>query len=249
LPGGGLRDGLVVYVQRFVSPAANAMRSVLASVGFPTSDEALLQSTLRTWREYNTAAIANVAAEDSGGRFNPLSYLMSALNMGLSSVGKITNRLIIAQLSEYIRLAAYPVYGFTLMSLYALFPVVLALSLLPGQLGRLAQYFLIVFSVKLWPVLWALISHAHTAALPHFTGGTGLISPTAETIIKDPGGWSYPGMIQMVAAMMYVGVPMTTSLILGVNARHLGSTIGQWHTTALPSLGSMISGTRSIQGR
>ncbi|MFQ5945743.1 MAG: conjugal transfer protein TraG N-terminal domain-containing protein [Anaerolineae bacterium] len=182
------------------------------------SEEAWLIASLRNYREAVEPPGGSELSPARGPIAGPLAWVFSAWAL-------LKNRVTLAQLATLIQQAAYPVFGFIMMTLYALYPLVLALSLLPGQLGRLLTYFLLLFAVKLWPVLWAMIAAAHETVLPYFMGSRNVIGDQTGKVIS-----TYPGIVQMAAVLMILAVPAIASIIVGISAHRLGGALGQWQT-------------------
>jgi hypothetical protein len=187
--------------------------------------------TLTTWALRNFRR----EAEPAGGaklnpawqNANPVTKLITGVtSWGLGALANFWNPIALAQVIDFFQHSAYVVYGYTLLVVYAFFPIVLALSLWPGQAMRFVNYLVLLMSLKLWPVVWAMLAAAHERVLPAF-------------LADNVGGFNYPALLQVVTSLMVFGAPGLLSLVLGVAMHRIGSEMSSWAPGQLPIVGQL----------
>src|SRR5260370_19251440 len=123
------------------------------------------------------------------------------------------------QIVEFFQRSAYVFYGYTMMAAYAVFPIMLALALWPGQFGRFAAYLMLLLSLKMWPVFWAMIGTAHEKILPVFI---------ASCAIDGPNSARHPSLLQLVTPLTVFSVPALVNMLLGVAGHRIGAGLSIW---------------------
>ena len=232
-----LNGDLLKYVRTYSTEPATWLGSLSTSIknAFLTEDR-LVRNALRNYRTVHDPA--------GGAQLSPTSnsWLGAAASWVLGTVAGFINPLVMAQVVDFFQRTAYIVYGYTQMVVYAMFPLVLALSLLPNQLPRLATYFMVLFSLKLWPVVWAMIAAAHERVLQ---------VSMAAGVTENPSGFRYPALLQFVTALMILGAPGLLSLVFGVATHRIGSQMSAWKPMGLPlpGIGVLGGGGRAGGGK
>src|SRR5436309_11516969 len=143
---------------------------------------------------------------------------------------------VLRQIVEFFQRSAYVFYGYTMMAAYAVFPIMLAFALWPGQFGRFATYLMLLLSLKMWPVFWAMIGTAHEKILPVFI---------ASGAIEDPSNARYPALLQFITALTVFSVPALVSMLFGVAGHRIGTNLSSWTPGRIPFVGSLVAGGSS----
>lgn len=115
-------------------------------------------------------------------------------------------------------------YGFTLMLLLGLFPVVAVWAVAPGGWKALANFGKVYVSVKMWPLVWAALSKV------------GAARTSLETVGDGPAGIDMRH-VWMAAAGMYLLTPALTFLIVQLATRAAAAGWAQ----AVPSTAGTVS--------
>lgn len=134
--------------------------------------------------------------------WDPGSWVAWAASYGMTKLAALFFHFILDQFVRFVAASIYPLYGMLQMLVYAAFPVVLALAMLPGQLGRLGAYLLTLLSIKLWPAFWAAVDAAHDRLLP-------------SVVAVDRAAMDYPAMFEAVTMMAVAMVPSLATAIVG----------------------------------
>jgi hypothetical protein len=102
-------------------------------------------------------------------------------------------------------------YGFVLMIVLGVFPLVAICSLFPYRApGILARYFKLLFGVKLWPVLWAIVETFHN-------------SGSLEGVLR---GTDSASSALFVAVSMYILVPAIAVGVVELSASFAQQALG-----------------------
>src|SRR3989442_212643 len=166
--------------------------------------------------------------------WDPLAWLQGGASFILGTIAGLWNPVVMGQIVEFFQRSAYVFYGYTMMVAYAVFPMMLALSLWPDQFGRFAAYLMLLLSLKMWPVFWAMIGTAHQKILPTFI---------ASGAIADPSSARYPALLQFITALTVFALPALVSMLFGVAGHRIGVSLSSWTPGRIPFLGSLVTGT------
>jgi hypothetical protein len=113
------------------------------------------------------------------------------------------------------------------------FPIMLGFALWPGQFGRFATYLMLLLSLKMWPVFWAMIATAHEKILPVFV---------ASGVVDGPDSARYPALLQFITALTVFSVPALVSMLFGVASHRIGSNLSNWKPGHIPFVGTLVTG-------
>ncbi len=231
-----LRGDLAAYARTHVTPATdwvNASISWLARTY--GSDEWVVNTALRNYRQSVEPPGGSQLDPSSPSRnwLDPLAWLQGGASFVLGTIAGLWNPVVMGQIVEFFQRSAYVFYGYTMMVAYAMFPLMLALALWPGQFGRFATYLLLLLSLKMWPVFWAMIGTAHEKILPVFIAGGA---------IQDPSSARYPALLQFITALTVFSVPALVSMVFGVASHRIGANLSSWAPGRIPLLGSIVTG-------
>jgi hypothetical protein len=239
-----LRGDLATYAWTHVAPATSWVNASLSWLSRTYgSDEWVVANALRNYRQSVEPPGGGQLDPSSPSRdwFDPIAWLQGGASFVLGTIAGFWNPVVMGQIVEFFQRSAYVFYGYTMMVAYAAFPLMLALALWPGQLGRFAMYLMLLFSLKMWPVFWAMIGIAHEKILPVFIS-TG--------VITDPNSARYPALLQFITALTIFSVPALVSMVFGVASHRVGSNLSNWAPGRIPFLGTLVSGSaRSSAGK
>lgn len=144
----------------------------------------IIRAALPSESEADRAARVRVMEDRGGGR-----AINDGLDLLVGATGRfkqtVTNSYTTKQQLYLAVLHGPYLYGIVLMIVIGLFPVVGLFALLPGRWRALVNYGKVLFSIKLWPVCWAVLSR-FTARAPSFdTFGDGVGTGEFVTVVAS----------------------------------------------------------------
>ncbi|MGH7307096.1 MAG: hypothetical protein ACREK6_00205 [Candidatus Rokuibacteriota bacterium] len=231
-----LQGALATYARTHITPATDWVNASLAWLSRTFgSDEWVVNVALRNYREAVEPPGGGQLDPSSPSRnwLDPVAWLQGASSFVLGTIAGLWNPVVMGQIVEFFQRSAYVFYGYTMMVAYAVFPIMLAFALWPGQFGRFATYLMLLLSLKMWPVFWAMIATAHEKILPVFI---------ASGAIADPNSARYPALLQFITALTIFSVPALVSMLFGVASHRIGANFSSWAPGRIPFLGSLVSG-------
>ena len=180
--------------------------------------EVWLRNALRQFRAGHSFGGAFNSTYPTGERPHHVAGVPTALGSEiLGWTGFAMNWIRIAQLVEIVRYAAFPLMGYLLAILYIAFPLVLAMGLLPGGMGRLVTYFALVWSVKAWPLAWAVVDQVYAKVLPTLWPLVDRGWDIGNIVIDKP-----PAALNLVTGLMYITGPVILTMAMGIAGTALG---------------------------
>lgn len=230
-----LQGALATYARTHITPATDWINASVSwlSRTFGT-DEWVVNVALRNYREsVEPPGGGQLDPSRPGNWLDSLGWLRAAASFVLGTIAGLWNPVVMGQIVEFFQRSAYIFYGYAMMAAYAVFPIMLALALWPGQFGRFATYLMLLLSLKMWPVFWAMIATAHEKVLPVFIAGGA---------IADPNSARYPALLQFITALTIFSVPALVSMLFGVASHRIGSNLSSWTPGRIPLLGSLVTG-------
>ena len=234
-----LRGDLAAYARSHITPATDWVNASLAWLARTYgSDEWVVNNALRNYRQSVEPPGGSQLDPSSPSRnwWDPLAWLQGGASFVLGTIAGLWNPVAMGQIVEFFQRSAYVFYGYTMMVAYAVFPLMLAFALWPGQFARFATYLMLLLSLKMWPVFWAMIGTAHEKILPVF------ISSGA---IADPSSARYPALLQFITALTVFSVPALVSMLFGVAGHRIGTNLSSWTPGRIPFVGSLVAGGSS----
>lgn len=231
-----LRGDLAAYARTHVTPATDWVNASLSWLSRTFgSDEWVVNHALRNYRQSVEPPGGSQLDPSSPSRnwLDPVAWLQGGASFLLGTIAGLWNPVVMGQIVEFFQRSAYVFYGYTMMAAYTVFPITLAFALWPGQLGRFATYLMLLLSLKMWPVFWAMIGTAHEKILPVFIAGGA---------IADPSSARYPALLQFITALTIFSVPAMVSMLFGVASHRIGANLSNWAPGRMPFLGSLVAG-------
>jgi hypothetical protein len=238
-----LRGDLAAYARTHITPATDWVNATLSWLGRTYgSDEWVIDNALRNYRQSVEPPGGSQLDPSSPSRnwWDPLAWLQGGASFILGTIAGFWNPVVMGQVVEFFQRSAYVFYGYTMMVAYAVFPMMLAFSLWPDQFGRFVAYLMLLLSLKMWPVFWAMIATAHEKILQVFV---------SSGAIADPSSTRYPALLQFVTALTVFSVPVLVSTLFGVAGHRVGTNLSSWTPGRIPFLGSLVGGGGSTGRR
>ncbi len=230
-----LQGAVATYARTHITPATDWVNASLSWLSRTFgSDEWVVNVALRNYREsVEPPGGGQLDPSRPGNWLDSLGWLRAAASFVLGTIAGLWNPVVMGQIVEFFQRSAYVFYGYTMMVAYAVFPIMLAFALWPGQFGRFATYLMLLLSLKMWPVFWAMIATAHEKILPVFI---------ASGAIADPNSARYPALLQFITALAIFAVPALVSMLFGVASNRIGVNLSSWAPGRIPLLGSLVAG-------
>lgn len=231
-----LQEDLAAYARTHITPATDWVNASLSWLSRTFgSDEWVVNIALRNYRESVEPPGGGQLDPSSPTRnwLDPVAWFQGAASFVLGTIAGLWNPVVMGQIVEFFQRSAYIFYGYAMMAAYAVFPIMLAFALWPGQFGRFATYLMLLLSLKMWPVFWAMIATAHEKILPVFI---------ASGVIADPNSARYPALLQFVTALTIFSVPALVSMLFGVASHRIGSNLSNWKPGHIPFVGTLAGG-------
>src|SRR5438128_6138088 len=234
-----LRGDLAAYARSHITPATDWVNASLAWLARTYgSDEWVVNNALRNYRQSVEPPGGSQLDPSSPSRnwWDPLAWLQGGASFVLGTIAGLWNPVAMGQIVEFFQRSAYVFYGYTMMVAYAVFPMMLALSLWPDQFGRFAAYLMLLLSLKMWPVFWAMIGAAHEKILQVFISSGEIADPSSSRYLAPPA---------LITPPTVFPVPALVSMLFGVAGHRIGTNLSSWTPGRIPFVGSLVAGGSS----
>jgi hypothetical protein len=232
----GLRGDIAAYARTHVTPATDWVSATLSWLSRTFgSDEWVVNNALRNYRQAVEPPGGSQLDPSSPSRnwLDPVAWLQGGASLVLGTIAGLWNPVVMGQIVDFFQRSAYVFYGYAMMAAYAVFPIMLGFALWPGQFGRFATYLMLLLSLKMWPVFWAMIATAHEKILPVFV---------ASGVVDGPDSARYPALLQFITAVTVFSVPAMVSMLFGVASHRIGSNLSNWKPGHIPFVGTLVTG-------